>query len=286
MEVRDVAIIGSGPAGVSSVINAHLRNLTYYFFGNHKYSDKITKTSLIENIPGVMQISGQALVSAYAKQLEDMQIAMIEKLVSNIYRLNDYYMIIAENEMYYAKNIILALGVQSMASIENEVELLGRGVSYCATCDGNLYRDKDIVVIAQNKEYENEVEFLASLAHKVYYLPLFKSDLALANVERLMAMVKKVEGKMRVEKVVLANGETLNIDGIFILKDSVALNALLPDLEIKDGHIVVDRMMRTNLKGCYACGDCVGRPYQIVKAYGEGNVAIHTLIEDNSKKDD
>lgn len=285
MEIRDVAIIGSGPAGVSSVINAHLRNLSYYFFGNHKYSDKISKTNVIENIPGVFSISGQDLVKAYAKQLDEMHIMMIDKLVSNIYPLSDYYMIVAENEMYYAKNIILALGVQSMATIENEVELLGRGVSYCATCDGNLYRGKDIVVIAQNKEYENEVEFLASLANKVYYLPLFNSNLKMDNVERLESMVKKVEGNMRVEKVVLANQKELMIDGIFVLKDSVAINALLPNLALKDGHIVVDHQMRTNLKGCYACGDCVGRPYQIVKAYGEGNVAIHTLIEDNSKKE-
>jgi thioredoxin reductase (NADPH) len=124
------------------------------------------------------------------------------------------------------------------------------------------------------------VEYLANLADKVYYFPQYKEvGIDKDNVEIMKDSVKAFTGEERLEAAELRSGETLPVDGVFCLRDSVALATLLPDIATEKGHIVVDRSMATNLKGVYAAGDCTGRPYQYTKAVGEGNVAAHSVIE-------
>ena len=280
MEVKDVAIIGSGPAGISAVLNAKIRNLSYYFFGNKNLSEKVKKSELIENMPGIASIKGENLIEAFYDQLNQMEIELLDQQVTAIYKLKDYYAIYVNQQEYRAKTLILAMGVESLKPVMNELTYLGRGVSYCATCDGNLYRDKVIAVVSQNKAYEHEVNFLASLAKKVYFFPMYQnSEIQGANIERLSAMVKRVEGGFFVEKVVLFNQQEIAVDGIFFLKDAISPTAILQGLQVEQGHIVVDREMKTNLDGCFAAGDATGRPYQIVKAMGEGNIALHSVID-------
>ena len=283
--MRDVAIIGSGPAGISAVLNAKVRNMSYYFFGNKNLSDKVLKSEMIENMPGFINVKGKDFVYALNKQLEAMDIELLEDKVTAIYKLKDHYAIYVNDQEYKAKTIILAMGVESLKSAKNEIEFLGRGVSYCATCDGNLYKGRDIAVVCENKEDEHEVKYLASLANKVYYFPLFaNSEVNEANVIRFKAFVKEIEGSFFVEKIKLYNNEEINVDGIFFLKNSISPTAILQGLEVKDGHIVVDRNMQTNLEGCFAAGDATGRPYQITKAMGEGNIALHSVIDYLNKR--
>ncbi len=280
MEIRDVAIIGSGPAGVSAVLNAQIRHLSYYFFGNKNLSEKIKKSELIENMPAITNVKGSDLIDLFHQQLQAMQIELIAQQVTAIYKLKDYYAIYVNDQEYKAKTLILAMGVETMRPAINELEFLGRGVSYCATCDGNLYKDKVIAVVCENKEYEHEVKYLAQIAKKIYYYPLFKdSEIKEANVETLSSLIKEVQGGFFVEKAILFNGQELAVDGIFFLKDSISPSAILQGLQVEKGHIVVDRTMKTNLEGCYAAGDATGRPYQIVKAMGEGNIALHSAID-------
>jgi thioredoxin reductase (NADPH) len=150
-------------------------------------------------------------------------------------------------------------------------------VSYCATCDGFLYKDKTIGVLCTSKEMEHEIEYLASLAKKVYLVALYKDvGITAENVELVQGMPLSIDGVKRVEKWTFKDKE-IPLDGIFMLKNAVTPSVLVGGLKTENGQIVVDRMCATNLKGCFAAGDCTGRPYQYAKAVGEGNVAAHSV---------
>ncbi len=155
----------------------------------------------------------------------------------------------------------------------------GRGVSYCATCDGDFYRGKTIGVICNAARFEHEVKYLAELAEKVYYFPTYGNPGEIAgNVEMMPFRAERILGEKRADGIQCRDGSVIKIDGVFCLRDGISLSTLLPGLALENGHIVVSRQMETNLPGVYAAGDCTGRPYQYAKAVGEGNVAAHSLI--------
>ena len=179
-----------------------------------------------------------------------------------------------------AKTILLATGVAAGKGFAGEEEYLGRGVSYCATCDGFLYKGKTIAAFCGDARFEHEVEYLADLADKVYLATSYKGvSIDKANVELLPKPIKKVSGAMKMNQIELTDGTQIDVDGLFCLRNSIAPTTLLNGLELDGVHIIVDRGMATNLKGIYAAGDCTGRPYQIAKAVGEGNTAAHSIIE-------
>jgi Thioredoxin reductase len=276
----DTAIIGTGPAGLSAAINLKLHNRDFIWFGAKELSEKIEKSEKIANYPGLGLISGQELNRRMAQQAEEMELSITDKLVTSISKTKENYMVLAENEVYQAKTVLLAPGVVMGKSLEGEEELLGRGVSYCATCDGFLYKGKTIAVFCGSKKYEHEVKYLAEIAEKVwFYSPDPACDVDLPNVSKLEQPIKGMAGKERVEKIILSDGCELGADGVFILRNAVAPASLLPGLEMDGVHIVVDREQQTSYPGCFAAGDCTGRPYQIAKAVGEGNVAAHHILE-------
>ena len=184
--------------------------------------------------------------------------------------------------MYETKSVILATGVEFSKKIEGEDAFLGNGVSYCATCDGFFYRGRTIAVVGSSKEAEKELDYLAGLAGKVYYFPLYKleegTDLQ-ENVTVVTDRPVKLVGEERVSGIVDKAEQTWAIDGVFFLKDALVPSTLLKGLEDDGMHIVVDRQMQTNVPGVFACGDCTGRPYQYMKAAGEGNIAAHSVVE-------
>lgn len=278
MERVDIAIVGTGPAGISAAINARIRNKTLILFGNAKLSAKVGRSELIENYPGVESATGQELNGYFRRQLDGLGIAVTQEQITGIYNMGKYFLIMADQTEYEASAVIIATGVEAVKAVPGERELLGRGVSYCATCDGRLYKGKKIAVVCDNADLEEEVEYLCGLAATVYYFPLFESGFTKENVERPGARVKRVEGAERVEGVTLQNDERLELDGVFFLKQSVSADVLLRGLAMEDGHIAVGRNMATGIKGCFAAGDCTGRPYQIAKAVGEGNIAAHSAI--------
>ena len=166
-----------------------------------------------------------------------------------------------------------------------EEELLGKGVSYCATCDGFLYREKTIAVVCGAKRYEHEIEYLAQLADKVYLSTTYPDyGVDISNVIKLESTVKEIHGDDRVESIELRDGTRQEVDGVCILRTSVTPTTLIPGIEMDGPHVVVDREMKTSKAGVFAAGDCTGRPYQVAKAIGEGNVAAHSILEFLSEK--
>ena len=138
----DCIIIGSGPAGLSAAINLKTYNKNFVWFGTKTLSDKIQKAEKIVNYPGFSEITGTQLADRFTEHIESAGLEITEKTVTNIMGTGDYYMVLADNEIYEAKTLILAMGVMAARPLDGEDEFLGKGVSYCATCDGMLYNDK------------------------------------------------------------------------------------------------------------------------------------------------
>lgn len=276
----DCIIIGSGPAGLSAAMNIKIYNKNFLWFGNAKLSDKVEKAEKVNNYPGLPSVSGKELQAAFLKHKEEMQLEITDKIVSSIYDMGGYYNVMAENQFFETESIILAIGVVAANQYQGEAEFVGRGVSYCATCDGALYRDKKIAVVSTAKRFEHEIEFLADIAEQVYLFPFYKDcEIQKDNVEIVKKIIKEIKGGFRAESLVLGDATDLSVDGIFIMRNAIAPTTLLAKLEMEDGHIVVNRQMKTNLKGVFAAGDCTGKPYQYTKAVGEGNIAAHSAIE-------
>lgn len=275
----DTAIIGTGPAGLSAAINLKLHEKNVIWFGSKNYSDKVQKSEKIANYPGMGYITGPALNRHFDDHVKELGLTIEDKMVTNIMPLKDRFMLLAENEMYEAKSLLLATGVISAKGFEGEKELLGMGVSYCATCDGFLYKGKTIAVYCASKRFEHEVEYLANLAGKVYLCTPYKDcGIDAPNVEKIPA-IKAVLGGMRVSGIRLFDDTEIEVNGLFCLRSAVAPATLLPGLGVDGAHIIVDRAQQTNIPGCFAAGDCTGRPYQLAKAVGEGNVAAHSIVE-------
>ena len=175
--------------------------------------------------------------------------------------------------------MLLATGIAAAKGMENEARLLGAGVSYCATCDGFLYKGKTAAVYCTDERMEHDIKYLEKICGKVYIYTGFGYKTEAENAEMLTKPIKKLSGGLKCDSVELADGTELAVDGVFILRPAIAPATLFPGLETDGAHIKAGRSQETNYKGCFAAGDCTGRPYQIAKAVGEGNVAAHAILE-------
>ncbi len=274
----DIAIVGTGPAGLSAAINAKARNKDIILFGSAELSSKLVKAHGINNYLGMYGKTGEEVAEAFMQHIKAMDIAITQEKVTNIMPAGGYYSLLTKDGMYEAETLILASGVSFGKPIPGEKEFLGKGVSYCATCDAMFYRGKRAAVIGYSKADEEEADFLAQVAEKVFYIPMYPDEVHVDDkIEVIRDSVVEIKGQETVDTLVLKNQE-LALDGVFILRESVAADQLVPGLLVEDNHVAVDRMMKTNLPGCFAAGDIVGKPYQYIKAAGEGNVAALSAV--------
>lgn len=279
MERADIAIIGTGPGGVSAAITATIRNKKVLLIGSRELSEKMRKAHQILNYPGYPSVSGSALADAFQNHLAAMNIPVTEKRVNAVYAMGDYFVLQAGEEMLEARSVILACGVVQGKPLPGEEELLGHGVSYCATCDAALYRGKTAIVIGYSPREEAEAAFLSEVCAGVIYIPVYKEETQLPENIRVLrekvTALEKADGKC----TVITDQGRHEADGIFVLREAVAPAQLVPGVETDGSHVVTDRGMATNIPGLFACGDITGTPYQYVKAAGEGNVAALSAVQ-------
>ena len=283
----DIAVIGTGPAGVSAAITAKVRNKSVLLLGSVAISDKVSKAHNIQNYPGLPDIPGAKLAGKFREHLDQMGIEITDRKVAMIYAMGDFFSLQIDQEFVEATSVILATGVSFGKPLPGEDENLGRGVSYCATCDAALYRGREAAVVGFAPNEENDVRFLAELADKVTYIPVYKKDQMPAegtalfpeftNIEVKIAKPEAVEKREDRMVLITDQGEVIS-DGIFLLRESVAPDKLVPGLELDGSHVKVDRKMASNLPGLFAAGDITGTPYQYIKAAGEGNVAALSAV--------
>ncbi len=287
----DCSVIGSGVAGISAALTLKANGKSFLLFGNKNLSEKIAKAESIHNYPGFVGGSGKAFIEVLKAQLQEEGIAVTEEKVTGVYALKDKFVLTTDKgSSYESRTVILASGVEAVKQIEGEDTFLGRGVSYCATCDGALYKGKTIAVLCTAKHLEHEISYLADRVKKLYLIPTYKEvEIQGENIELIRKIPVKITGEKRVERLMFAkpvteSGEAeLPVDGVFMLRDSVSPAALVGGLRTEAGLVVVDRNTATNIAGCFAAGDCTGRPYQYAKAAGEGNIAAHAVSKLLSK---
>ena len=256
----DIIILGGGPAGISAALTAHARGRKALVISNPAGTSSLWKAHTIDNYPGLVGMSGAEMLQAMNRGLAEKEIPTLTGRVTGVMPMGKSFMVSVGQDVYMAKALIVCTGSAQPRAYPGESELLGKGVSYCATCDGMLYRGKKVAVIAQSVEAAEEADFLRNIGCEVEYF------------DKSRARRFQVKGENTVTALV-ADDEEYPVDGVFILRDTVASAVLIPDLALEGGHIAVDRSMRTSIPGVFAAGDCVGRPYQIAKGVGEGNIA-------------
>ena len=182
------------------------------------------------------------------------------------------------------QTVILATGVEYTRPIKGEEEFLGKGVGYCATCDAPLYRGKKVAVIGYNEESEEEANFLSEVASKTYFIPMYKKDGLLRTESLLNESIEvindrpvEIKGDSLASKVSFKENE-IDVDGVFVIKDSASAKSLVPGIETDGPHIKVDLNMQTSIKGCFAAGDCAGKPYSYIKSAGQGHIAALSAV--------
>lgn len=276
----DVVIVGGGPGGLSAALNIKIRNKSFVLFGGTETVTGLMKAPQIDNYLGFKAMSGADMIDSFKQHVEHMDIEIKHEKVQNILNMGDYFALNTGGSFYEARTVILATGHAKAKYMPGEREYLGRGVGYCATCDGPLYRNKSVALISENQEGEEEANYLSEICSDVYYIPTYKSDYKLnEKVKLIKEKAASIEGNESKATMLRTEKAELNVDGIFIIRNVIPLGQLLEGLEMEEGSIRVDRSMAASMPGVFACGDCVGKPYQIAKAVGEGNVAALSAVK-------
>lgn len=276
----DVIVVGGGPAALSAALNLKIRNKSFLLLGGNEKVTGLMKAPQVDNYLGLPGISGADLLDSFKRHVEEMRIEIKKEKVYNILNMGDYFSINAGNEFFDASSIIIATGHAKAKYVGGEREYLGRGVGYCATCDGPLYRNKPIAIISENEEGEEEANFLSEICSEVYYIPQYKTEPKLkSNIKLVEEKVVEIKGDSGKVVSLLTDKQELKVDAVFIIRNVIPVSQLVDGLEIEEGSIKVDKSMATNIEGVFACGDCTGKPYQIAKAVGEGSIASLSAVK-------
>jgi len=279
MQHSDIAIIGGGPAGLSAALNGRVRNKHLRIFSSDDRESGLYKAEWLENMLGTSGMTGAQYLEFCRKQVAEKKAELIKGRILGVMPISGKFNITCGSDIYTADAVILATGMIQKEVFPGERELLGRGVSYCATCDGMLYRKKTVAVVIRSSEGIHEANYLKEIGCTV---AVVTDGRKLDGLDEEISVIHgrkiKIRGERHVEGIEI-DGQIISCQGVFILRSTVAVSSLLPHLELAEGHIKVDRDMQTNIKGVYAAGDCTGKPYQISKAVGEGQVAALNAVE-------
>ena len=254
----DVLVIGGGPAGLSAAINVRARGRSALVVSNPLEENPLWRAENVDNYLGLPGRSGAELLTAMRRHAEQAGAEFLAGKVLSALQMPDAWYVSVGPDMYNARAVVLAAGVARGRKFPGEAELLGRGVSYCATCDGMLYRGRDVAVLGYSDSARREAEYLTSIGCSVTYFDRPRTC--------------SIQGTDKVSAVT-CDGETVPVEGVFLLRPAMAPTDLFPGLTLAGDYVAVDRRMATNLPGLFAAGDCTGGPLQVSKAVGEGLIA-------------
>ncbi|MBO4502872.1 MAG: FAD-dependent oxidoreductase [Candidatus Methanomethylophilus sp.] len=287
----DVVIIGAGPAGIQAAIHAARKKAVTVLVG--KTGNSAMYGTELENYFGLQKVqSGTDVLSNGIEQAKSFGCTVFDMNVMSLSKEGDLFKASLEDgSIVSARALIIATGIARVRlGVPGEREFAnGKGVSYCATCDCNFYRQKTVALVGGQAEAVSDAEFMTRYASKVYLIsPEFDTSPVLleaaekAGVIRIDAAVTEILGEGKVNAVKLSNGKTVELDGVFIElggKSSADLAMevdLMPEI---DDTLKVDRNCATSVPGVFACGDITGKPWQVAKAVGEGCIAGLSAVE-------
>ena len=273
----DILVLGSGPAGLAAAVGARGRNKSVLVIGNRWQDSPLAKAEKVDNYLGMPGRTGTQMLEEFYNHAVSAGVDFVTGRAISLMAWNGF-MVTVGSQVYEGSALILAPGVSRQAKYPGEAEYLGRGVSYCATCDGMLYRNKPVAVVGRSSDAPQEANYLKSLGCQVVYV----SPQPPRGLDKEIPFVKANRLAVKGEATVTAleaDGADIPCNGVFILRQAVAPTDLLPALETENGVIKVDRHMATNVEGVFAAGDCTGGPLQVAKAVGEGHVAALSACE-------
>ncbi|MFX1498306.1 MAG: NAD(P)/FAD-dependent oxidoreductase [Promethearchaeota archaeon] len=293
-KIYDIIILGGGPTAIGCAIYAARFAMDVLIIGK-VFGGLIATTHLVENYPGITSTSGQGLMDMFKDHMNSLNIHYISDEIKSIERLDDNFILHSFFQKFRAYSICIATGSERRKlGIPGEEEFAGRGVSYCATCDGPFYKSKTVCVIGGSDSAAKEALFLAQNAQKVYII--YRGDDIRAepiNKKRVLENKKieiiyktnvvEIKGQNNVKSVIFDNGKELNLDGVFIEIGSIPNSDLAKRIGIitnNKGEIEINRKSETNIPGIYAAGDVADAPFkQAITGVAEGVIAAYSAFE-------
>lgn len=273
----DCIVIGAGPAGLSAALNLRQRGKTVLVV--HSGETLLAKAEQVDNYLGMPGLSGKQMMERFTQHARDAGAVLRKGRAGNVMPFGGRFMVNLDGDILETGAVVLACGVSKAKPVPGEAELLGRGVSYCATCDGMLYRQKRVAVWGLSPEAPEEAEFLHSIGCRVTYIAAKRPQALAPGIPFLPGAVTAVHGGTAVTAVDV-KGEVLETDGVFILRPAAPPDALVPGIGMENGRVKTDAAMRTSIPRLYAAGDMLGAPLQVAKAVGEGLIAGLCAAED------
>lgn len=296
--MKDLIIIGAGPGGVTAAIYAKRSNLDLLVFEKNCVGGNVVNAFEIENYPGVGKIVGADLSINFLNELDALGIEVNYEEIKEVKKIDNRFKVVTTDDIEYeAKKVLLALGTKARKlNLENEDALLGRGVSFCATCDGAFYKNKTVLVVGGGNSALTEAMYLSNIASKVYVITRHelkgtkkeidelkgKKNVEVIEFEQIKELVSE---NKHLKSVILFDTNTkeemkLDVDGVFVYIGQIPQTGFLSNLGILNerGFINVDKHFETSVKGLFAIGDCIDKEVrQIATAVGDAATAIHYL---------
>lgn len=289
--MNDIIIIGAGPAGMTSAIYAKRAGYNPLVLEKNTYGGQIINSSEVANYPGIKKIDGYTFATKIYEQLKELEIEIKHEEVINIKKIDKTINVITNKNEYECKSVIIATGLtKRKLNIENEEKLIGKGISYCATCDGAFFKENDVAVVGGGNTALEDAIFLSNYCKHVYLINRtenFKAEKSLLdsfkqknNTEIITsANIKKLVGKGKLEKIELDNGKILNISGLFIAIGQIP-NCNFDIIEKENGFIKSNEECTTNIPGIFVAGDIRNKSVrQIVTSVSDGAVAAINAVK-------
>ena len=292
----DIIIVGAGPAGLTAALYAKRAGKNVVVFEAKSYGGQIVNANLVENYPGIPKISGFDYATNLYNQVKELG---AEIKFETVTRIQEDKTVITTEGTYQAKAIILATGAENRKlNINKETDFIGKGVSYCATCDGNFYKNKVVAVVGGGNTALEDAIYLSNIVKKVYVIhrrEQFRAEATYIkelktkeNVELILnANVKTINGEDVLESIDVednkGNIQTLNINGLFIAVGQAPRNEIFSNIITLDkyGYIISEDGVHTNVKGIYVAGDArVKQLRQLTTAVGDGSIAATMAIKE------
>ena len=283
----DCIIIGAGIAGLTAAIYLKRAGKNVVIIEKSMPGGQILKTNSIKNYPGFVEIDGFSLIRKILDQIDNLEIQIIKEEVKEIKNLE----VVTDNNVYSASNIILATGRKPrILGLQNENELIGKGISFCASCDGNLFKNDEVAVVGGGNTAFEEALYLSNICSKVYLIHRSENYRAenylineLKQKQNVFLMPNEIITKLNTKEGHLESIETdknkYNIKALFVAIGQVPSIIKIESLEIDNGYIKVNSKMETNINGIYACGDCIKKDvYQLTTAASDGTIAATSII--------
>ena len=280
----DIIIIGMGISGITAGMYAKRSNKKVLIIDKGMPGGLLNNIDKISNYPGLIDISGPDFASVLENQVKSMDIPYVLEEVKEVKLNNEVKEVITTNKTYKAKKIILAMGRKpKYLGLDNEKDLLGRGLSTCAMCDANFYKNEDIAIVGTGNSALQEALYLANIVNNIYLINRrdgFRGEEMLVSEVKNNPKIKIMnEENNKLSSITLDNGNTLNVKGVFIYIGYRPATEFIPqEILEEDGYIKVNDKLETPLKGVYAIGDIIKKDtYQLVTAASDGARVIYNM---------